>query len=116
HPAGAYLERADLVPAASGLPDRPFAGAGRKAELRADPWAGGGRPQLRWNDGAAAACRKRAGVMTRRLDVINLEAPPERPEPAMPSACLSGGCGGPDEAAMLPPLPAYGEVRVNSVE
>lgn len=54
--------------------------------------------------------------MTRRLDVINLEAPPERPEPAMPSACLSGGCGGPDEATMLPPLPAYGEVRVNSVE
>lgn len=36
-------------------------------------------------------------------------------EPAMPSACQSGGCGGgPPEPT--PPLPSYGEVRVNGVE
>ena len=52
--------------------------------------------------------------MTRRLDVINLDAPPERPAPVMPSACASGGCGGPEP--MLPPPPSFGEVRVNGIE
>ena len=51
--------------------------------------------------------------MTRRLDVINLDAP-VRPDPVMPSACESGGCGGPEP--MLPPPPSFGEVRVNGVE
>ncbi|MFN2259281.1 MAG: peptidylprolyl isomerase [Parasphingopyxis sp.] len=54
--------------------------------------------------------------MTRRLDVINVEADPPRPAPAMPSACESGGCGGPDEAIQMPPPPSFGEVRVNGVE
>ncbi|MGZ8348171.1 MAG: peptidylprolyl isomerase [Allosphingosinicella sp.] len=51
--------------------------------------------------------------MNRRLDVINLDAP-ERRAPAMPSACGSGGCGGPEPA--IPPPPSFGEVRVNGVE
>lgn len=33
---------------------------------------------------------------------------------AMPSACSSGGCGGPEP--MIPPPPTFGEVRVNGVE
>lgn len=52
--------------------------------------------------------------MTRRLDVINLEDPAQRSAPVMPSACESGGCGGPEP--MLPPPPSFGEVRVNGVE
>lgn len=52
--------------------------------------------------------------MTRRLDVINLEDPAQRPAPVMPSACESGGCGGPEP--VLPPPPSFGEVRVNGVE
>jgi len=52
--------------------------------------------------------------MTRRLDVINLEDPAQRPAPVMPSACESGGCGGPEP--MLPPPPSFGEVRVNGIE
>ena len=53
--------------------------------------------------------------MSRRLDVINLEDPLQRrPEPAMPSACEGGGCGGPDP--VIPPPPSFGEVRVNGVE
>ena len=52
--------------------------------------------------------------MTRRLDVINLGDPEARPAPAMPSACESHGCGGPEP--MLPPPPSFGEVRVNGVE
>jgi len=32
----------------------------------------------------------------------------------MPSACESGGCGGPDP--VIPPPPSFGEVRVNGVE
>ncbi|MGE5721689.1 MAG: peptidylprolyl isomerase [Sphingomonadales bacterium] len=51
--------------------------------------------------------------MSRRLDVLNVDAL-ERPALAMPSACSSGGCGGADE--LLPPLPSFGEVRVNGVE
>ena len=34
----------------------------------------------------------------------------------MPGACQSGGCGGADEAARIPPPPSFGEVRVNGVE
>ncbi len=52
--------------------------------------------------------------MTRRLDVINLGDPEARPAPAMPSACETGGCGGPEP--MLPPPPSFGDVRVNGVE
>ncbi|MBX3560935.1 MAG: peptidylprolyl isomerase [Sphingomonas sp.] len=53
--------------------------------------------------------------MSRRLDVINLGDPEQsRPAPAMPSACESHGCGGPEPA--LPPPPSFGEVRVNGVE
>jgi peptidyl-prolyl cis-trans isomerase C len=36
------------------------------------------------------------------------------PSPAMPTACSSGGCGGPEP--MIPPPPTFGEVRVNGVE
>ena len=50
----------------------------------------------------------------RRLDIINPGDPEVRSNPAMPSACESGGCGGPEP--MIPPPPAYGEVRVNGVE
>lgn len=34
--------------------------------------------------------------------------------PAMPTACSSGGCGGPEP--MIPPPPTFGEVCVNGVE
>lgn len=40
---------------------------------------------------------------------------PPRPEPVMPGACQSGGCGGGPEPRMPPP-PSFGEVRVNGVE
>ncbi|MDT7527774.1 peptidylprolyl isomerase [Sphingopyxis sp. SE2] len=52
----------------------------------------------------------------RRLDVINIEADENRPAPAMPSACETGGCGGPAELAPTPELPSFGEVSVNGVE
>lgn len=53
--------------------------------------------------------------MSRPLDVINLGDPAQtRPVPAMPSACESGGCGGPEP--LLPPPPSFGEVRVNGIE
>lgn len=53
--------------------------------------------------------------MSRRLDVINLGDPAQRPAPAMMSACETGGCGGGPEP-LLPPPPTFGEVRVNGVE
>lgn len=53
--------------------------------------------------------------MTRRLDVINLEDPAQRPAPKMMSSCETGGCGGGPEP-LLPPPPTFGEVRVNGVE
>jgi peptidyl-prolyl cis-trans isomerase C len=53
--------------------------------------------------------------MSRRLDVINLADPAQRPAPKMMSSCESGGCGGGPEP-MLPPPPTFGEVRVNGVE
>lgn len=53
--------------------------------------------------------------MSRRLDVINLGDPAQRPAPVMPSACESGGCGGGPEPVIPPPL-SFGEVRVNGVE
>ena len=53
--------------------------------------------------------------MSRQLDVINLGDPAQsRPSPVMPSACESGGCGGPDP--QIPPPPSFGEVLVNGVE
>ena len=52
--------------------------------------------------------------MTRRLDVINLADPERRKAPVMPSACESGGCGGPEPA--IPPPPTFSEVLVNGVE
>lgn len=51
--------------------------------------------------------------MSRRLDVINPGAMERRP-PAMPSACESNGCGGPEP--LIPPPPTFSEVRVNGVE
>ena len=53
--------------------------------------------------------------MSRRLDVINLGDPAQRPAPAMPSACESHGCGGEPEP-LIPPPPVFGEVRINGVE
>lgn len=53
--------------------------------------------------------------MTRRLDVINLGDPAQRPGPNMMSSCETGGCGGGPEP-MIPPPPTFGEVRVNGVE
>lgn len=53
--------------------------------------------------------------MTRKLDVINIGAPADpRPEPAMPSACETHGCGGADEP--MQPLPAFGIVTVDGHE
>lgn len=51
--------------------------------------------------------------MNRPLDVINI-GDPARPRPGMPSACETGGCGGPEPA--IPPPPTFGEVSVNGVE
>lgn len=52
--------------------------------------------------------------MKRPLDVLNIHDAEQRPAPAMPGACASGGCGGAEP--MLPPPPSFGEVRVNGVE
>jgi peptidyl-prolyl cis-trans isomerase C len=51
--------------------------------------------------------------MSRRLDVINIADPAQRPAPKMMSSCETGGCGGPEP--MIPPPPSFGEVRVNGV-
>jgi peptidyl-prolyl cis-trans isomerase C len=53
--------------------------------------------------------------MSRRLDVINLGDPAQRPEPPMMNSCETGGCGGGPEP-MIPPPPTFSEVRVNGVE
>ena len=53
--------------------------------------------------------------MSRRLDVINLEDPAQRPAPHMMSSCETGGCGGGPEP-LIPPPPTFSEVRVNGVE
>ena len=53
--------------------------------------------------------------MNRRLDVINLRDPAQRPVPTMMSSCETGGCGGGPEP-LMPPPPTFGEVRVNGVE
>lgn len=53
--------------------------------------------------------------MSRRLDVINIADPAQRPAPAMMSSCETGGCGGGPEP-LLPPPPTFGEVKVNGVE
>jgi len=53
--------------------------------------------------------------MSRRLDVINLGDPTQKPEPKMMSSCETGGCGGGPEP-LLPPPPTFGEVRINGVE
>ncbi|MFP3944901.1 MAG: peptidylprolyl isomerase, partial [Alphaproteobacteria bacterium] len=46
----------------------------------------------------------------------DISRPPagRRPEPVMPGACRTGGCGG--FAPRTPPPPSYGEVWVNGVE
>lgn len=41
--------------------------------------------------------------------------PATPPEPMMPSACQSGGCGG-GPAPRMPPPPSFSEVRINGVE
>jgi peptidyl-prolyl cis-trans isomerase C len=53
--------------------------------------------------------------MSRRLDVINIADPAQRPAPKMMSSCETGGCGGGPEP-LIPPPPSFGEVRVNGVE
>ena len=53
--------------------------------------------------------------MSRRLDVINIDDPAQRPAPKMMSSCETGGCGGGPEP-MLPPPPTFSEVYVNGVE
>jgi peptidyl-prolyl cis-trans isomerase C len=53
--------------------------------------------------------------MSRRLDVINLGDPEQRPAPKLMSSCETGGCGGGPEP-LIPPPPTFGEVRVNGVE
>jgi peptidyl-prolyl cis-trans isomerase C len=53
--------------------------------------------------------------MSRRLDVINLGDPAQKPEPKMMSSCETGGCGGGPEP-LIPPPPTFGEVRINGVE
>lgn len=53
--------------------------------------------------------------MSRRLDVINLDDPAQRPVPEMMSSCETGGCGG-APTPPIPPPPTFGEVRVNGVE
>jgi len=41
----------------------------------------------------------------------------QRPDPVMPSACQSGGCGGPSlDPRLQPAPPSFGVVRVNGVE
>ncbi|HUF54954.1 MAG TPA: peptidylprolyl isomerase [Thermohalobaculum sp.] len=52
--------------------------------------------------------------MSDRPDIPRLKQDRPRPEPVMPSACQSGGCGGP--APRRPPPPSFSEVRVNGVE
>jgi peptidyl-prolyl cis-trans isomerase C len=53
--------------------------------------------------------------MSRRLDVINLGDPAQKPAPKMMSSCETGGCGGGPEP-LMPPPPTFGEVRVNGIE
>ena len=53
--------------------------------------------------------------MSRRLDVINLDDPAQRPAPRMMSSCETGGCGGGPEP-LIPPPPTFSEVRVNGIE
>lgn len=53
--------------------------------------------------------------MSRRLDVINLDDPEQRPGPKIMSSCETGGCGGGPEP-LMPPPPTFGEVRVNGLE
>ena len=53
--------------------------------------------------------------MSRRLDVINLGDPAQKPAPKMMSSCETGGCGGGPEP-LIPPPPTFGEVLVNGVE
>jgi peptidyl-prolyl cis-trans isomerase C len=53
--------------------------------------------------------------MSRRLDVINVADPSQKPRPRMMSSCETGGCGGGPEP-MIPPPPSFGEVLVNGVE
>ena len=53
--------------------------------------------------------------MSRKLDVINLGDPEQRPAPKMMSSCETGGCSGGPEP-LLPPPPTFGEVRVNGIE
>ena len=52
--------------------------------------------------------------MSRRLDVINLGDPTQRPAPKMMNSCETGGCGGTEP--MIPPPPTFSDVRVNGVE
>ncbi|MBO9356326.1 peptidylprolyl isomerase [Bordetella petrii] len=48
------------------------------------------------------------------VEVVHFYETRRQREPAMPGACASGGCGGPEP--LLPPPPTFSEVRVNGVE
>lgn len=52
--------------------------------------------------------------MNARPEIPRLR-PERRPAPVMPSACETGGCGGPADAPVAEP-PVYSDVRVNGVE
>lgn len=51
----------------------------------------------------------------RKLDVLNINVPAQRPDPVMPSACESGGCGGSD-TPVSSPLAIGGTVSIDGVE
>lgn len=54
--------------------------------------------------------------MSEHLEIPRLGTRSARPDPVMPSACVSSGCGGPETAPPMPPPPSFSEVRVNGVE
>lgn len=54
--------------------------------------------------------------MSDHLEIPRLGQRTARPEPVMPSACVTSGCGGPETAPSMPPPPSFSEVRVNGVE
>lgn len=54
--------------------------------------------------------------MNERAEIPRLKSSERRPEPVMPSACQSGGCGGGGSMPRMPPPPSFGEVRVNGAE
>lgn len=55
--------------------------------------------------------------MSKTASVKYFDVSNDRPQPVMPSACQSGGCGGPDDDPRLRPAPpSFGVVSVNGIE